>query len=67
MVAQFAVKTTNSENTIYFLSLMSCSINNLYFPIVRGKKNFPPGNGGGRGGGWRLKAAYFFTSQRQKY
>ena len=29
VVAQLTAKTTNSEKTIYFLSLMSCSINKL--------------------------------------
>ena len=29
MIAQFTVKTTNSEKAIYFLSLVSCSINKL--------------------------------------
>ena len=29
MIGQFTAKTTNSEKAIYFLSLMSCSINKL--------------------------------------
>ena len=29
MIAQFTAKKTNSEKPIYFLSLMSCSINKL--------------------------------------
>ena len=59
MIAQFTAKTANSEKAIYFLSLMFCSINklkspmfftckNFMFPILRGKKNFAPGNGGGK-------------------
>ena len=56
MVAQLTAKTTNSEKTIYFLSLMSCSINKLksVFRFLREKKNFfAPGSGGdgGRKGG----------------
>ena len=59
MVAKFTAKTTNSEIAIYFLSLMFYSINklkfhmlftftNVMFPILRRKKVFAPGNGGGR-------------------
>ena len=65
MVAQFTVKTTNLEFDIYFLSLMSFSINrqvshfihmqkfdkNFMFSDLTWKKIFAPGNGGGRGGG----------------
>ena len=59
VIAQFTAKTTNSEKSIYFLSLMLCSINklnchmlfsckNLFFQILREKKA-SPGNGGGPG------------------
>ena len=63
MIAQFTAKMTNSEKAIYFLSLMSCSINKLKsshvkilcFPILRGKKILCSrkwlGRGGGGGGG----------------
>ena len=62
VVAQFAAKTINSEKAIYFLSLMSCSMNKLKshmlftckklcFPILRGNKFFAQGSGGGGGGG----------------
>ena len=40
MLAQFTAKMTNSENTIYFLSLMSCSINKLKSPMFFALKNF---------------------------
>ena len=62
MIAQFTAKTTNSERAIYFLSLMSCSINklksqmfftckNLMFSELKWKKKyFAPGNGGKEGG-----------------
>ena len=52
MIAQFTAKMTNSEKTIYFLSLMSYSINKLksVFRFLRGK-NFAPGSGGGGGAG----------------
>ena len=60
VIAQFTAKMTKSEKTIYFLSLMSCSINKLksVFRFLREKKNFfAPGSGGdgGRKGGgvWR--------------
>ena len=39
-VAQFTVKTTNSEFDIYFLSLMSCSINRQVSHILFTCKNF---------------------------
>ena len=61
MVAQFTVKTTNSEFAIYFLSLKSCSINKqkshilftcktftkTFFFRFDVEKKFVPGNGGG--------------------
>ena len=63
-IAQFTAKTTNSEKAIYFLSLMSCSINKLksqmfftckkfmFSNLTLKKKYFAPGNGGvGEGGG----------------
>ena len=44
VIAQFTAKNANLGKAIYFLSLMSCSINKsspffkfLYFPILRGK------------------------------
>ena len=40
VLAQFTAKMTNSENTIYFLSLMSCSINKLKSPMFFALKNF---------------------------
>ena len=40
VVAQFAAKTKNSEKTIYFLSLMSCSTNKLKSDISFTWKNF---------------------------
>ena len=64
VVAQFTVKTINSEKALYFLSLMYFSINKvkthmwftcknftkmLCVPIKLGKKIFAPGNGGGIG------------------
>ena len=59
VIAQFTAKMTKSEKTIYFLSLMSCSINKLksVFRFLREKKNFfAPGSGGdgGRKGGGGL-------------
>ena len=59
VVAEFSAKTTNIEKTIYFLSLMSFSINGLKPHILFSCKNFmfsdyawkklsAPGNGGGR-------------------
>ena len=60
VVAQFTTKTTNLEKAIYFVSLISCSINKLMshilftcksftkilcFPIWLGKKIFTEGNG----------------------
>ena len=68
VVAQFTTKTTNLEKAIYFVSLISCSINKLMshilftcksftkilcFPIKRGKNIFAPVNEGGGGGDWR--------------
>ena len=64
VIAEFNAKTTNSEKAIYFLSLMSCSMDKLkshmffackifFFLILRGKKHFDPENGGGEGAGWR--------------
>ena len=52
VTAQFTAKMTNSEKTVYFLSLMSCSINKLK-PVFRFyvKKQFAPGNSGGGGPG----------------
>ena len=61
VVVQFTVKTTNSERAIYFLSLISCSMNkinshmllickNFVLLILHEKKFFAPGNGEGRGG-----------------
>ena len=40
VVAQFTAKTTNSEKAIYFLSLMTCSINKLKSHILFTCKNF---------------------------
>ena len=40
MVAQFTDKTINSERPIYFLSLMSCSINKLKSHMLFTCKNF---------------------------
>ena len=40
MVAQFTVKTTNSERAVYFLSLMSCSINKLKSRMLLTCTNF---------------------------
>ena len=40
MVAEFTAKTTNSELAIYFLLLMSCSINKHKFYILFTCKNF---------------------------
>ena len=40
VVAQFIAKTTNSERPIYFLSLMSCSINKLKPHMLFTCKNF---------------------------
>ena len=40
MVAEFTAKTTNSELAIYFLLLMSCSINKHKFHILFTCKNF---------------------------
>ena len=67
MVAQFTAKTTNSEKTIYFLSLMSYSINKLKSQMLFTYKNLMFSNftkgkifcsrkwwgeaGGGHGGG----------------
>ena len=63
MVALSTAKTTNSGKTIYFLTLISCSINSLscysryvefhYVDHVKlsGKKMFAPRNGGKGGGG----------------
>ena len=56
----FTSKTTNSEKSIYFLSLMSCSINklkshmlftckNFVFSDFTWKTNFAPGNDGEAG------------------
>ena len=58
MIAQFAARTTNSEKAMYFLSLMSYSINklkshmfftckNVMFLILGDKKRFAPGKAGG--------------------
>ena len=58
VVAKCYKETTNTEKLIYFLSLMSCSINELKsqmfphvktmgFKILRGKIFFAPVNGGG--------------------
>ena len=55
VVAQFTAKTTNSEKAIYFLTLMSCSINKKsltcysHVKLLHGKKIFTSGNGGGEG------------------
>ena len=55
VVAQVTAKTTNSEKAIYFLTLMSCSINKKsltcysHVKLLRGKKIFTSGNGGGEG------------------
>ena len=54
-ITQFTAKATNSKKAIYFLSIMSFSINklkshllftckNLCFMILCGKKSFAPGN-----------------------
>ena len=40
VIAQFTVKTTNSVKAIYFLSLMSCSINKLKYQMFFTCKNF---------------------------
>ena len=40
VVAQFTVKTTNSERAVYFLSLMSCSINKLKSRMLLTCTNF---------------------------
>ena len=59
VVAQYTGKSTNSEKAIYFLSLMSCSINKLkshmffafkkfMFSDFMWKKIFAARNGGGR-------------------
>ena len=40
VIAQFTAKTTNSEKAIYFLSLMSCSINKLKSQMFFTCKNF---------------------------
>ena len=64
VIGQFTAKTTNSEKAIYFLSLMSCSINklksrkfftckNFVFRFYVEKQNCAPVNGGGGGGGGR--------------
>ena len=64
----FTAKTANSEKTIYFLSLMSCSINklkpqmlftckNFMFSDFTQKKKILPGNG--EGAGAPLPAASF--------
>ena len=65
-VAQFTAKTTNPEKAVYYLSLMSRSINklksifetftckNFMFSDFMWKKKFAPGNGA-RGGDWRFK------------
>ena len=51
MVSQFTIKTANSKKAIYFLSLMSYSINKLKFHIfcvilfIVEKKTFLPENG----------------------
>ena len=39
-VCQFTAKTTNSEKSIYFLSLTSCSIRKLKFHMLFTCKNF---------------------------
>ena len=58
MINQFTPKITYSEKAIYFLSLMSCSINTLksymlftcksfmFSDFTRKKTYFPPGNDG---------------------
>ena len=57
MVAQFTAKTRNPEKAIYFLSLISCSINKLKSRTLFTCKNFllsdffVPGYGGCRGAG----------------
>ena len=58
VIAQFTAKTINSEKAIYFLSIMSCSINHLLFWCKNfvfydfmWKKGFAPEDGGG-GGDW---------------
>ena len=57
MVAQFTAKTRNPEKAIYFLSLISCSINKLKSRTLFTCKNFLlsdfffPGYGGCRGAG----------------
>ena len=62
MVAQFTAEITNSEKSLYFLSLMSCLIKKLQYHMLftsenfmfsdsTWTKNFAPGNGGGGGGG----------------
>ena len=63
MIAQFTAKTRNPEKALYFLSLMSCSVNKLKSQMFFKCKNFmfsdftwkkiyfAPGNGGGGRGG----------------
>ena len=60
VIAQFTAKMTKSEKTIYFLSLMSCSINKLKsaYRFLREQKIFLLQEavvmGSGKGGGvWR--------------
>ena len=58
MITQFAARTTNSEKAVYFLSLMSYSVNklkshmfftckNAMFLILGEKKCFASGKAGG--------------------
>ena len=74
MIAQFTAKTTNPEKALYFLSLMSCSVNKLKSQMFFKCKNvmfsdftwkkiyFAPGNGGGGRGGWRPPLAPSFST-----
>ena len=57
VVVQFIAKTTNSEKTIYFLSLMHCSTNKLKSQMSFKCENFKwkkmeGAHGEGGGGGW---------------
>ena len=72
MIAQFTAKMTNSEKDIYFLSLMSCSINklkshmfftckNVMFLILGEKKRFASGKAGGLAI-YLVRAQYFLKN-----
>ena len=70
VIARFTAEMTNSKKTLYFLSLMSCSINkakclmliackDLIFSYFTWEKWFPPRNVGR--GGWRPVFPIFHT------